>query len=125
MNPLSPVIELTTYLNSVSDRLFNFSSNEHQLPKQFMHPNLAALLIGVNENLKLKSLTWNFNKDTSYTLSIKNMIKYQSARYGFYYKLINWLTRLSDDARIWQKPIKSLFNYSNNRLYRYYENIKT
>ena len=27
------------------------------------------------------------------------MIKYQSAEYGFYYKLINWLTRLSDDAR--------------------------
>lgn len=107
MNPLPPVVELTTYLKSISDRLFNFSSNEHQLPKQFMHPNLAALLIGVNENLKLKSLTWNFNEDTSYTLSIKNMIKYQSTKYGFYYKLINWLTRLSDDIEYGRSPSKA------------------
>ena len=90
-----------------------------------MHPNLSTLLIGVNENLKPKISNLNFNEDTSYTLSIKNMIKYQSTKYGFYYKLINWLTRLSDIARIWQKPIKSLFNYSNNRLYRYYPVIKT
>ena len=107
MSLSSQIIELTTYFKSVSHGLFNFSSNEHQLPKQFMHPNLAALLIGVNENLKLKSLTWNFNKDTSYTLSIKNMIQYQSAKYGFYYKLINWLTRLSDDIEYGRSPSKA------------------
>tara|TARA_E500000178_G_C17032841_1_gene761528 strand:- start:3917 stop:4990 length:1074 start_codon:yes stop_codon:yes gene_type:complete len=97
MNPPSSVIELTNYLKSVSHRLFNYSSNEYQLPKQFMHPNLAALIISINENLRLKSLSCIFNKDTSFTLSLKNMIQYQSNNHGFYYKLINWLTRLSED----------------------------
>ena len=35
------------------------------------------------------------------------MIKYQSAKYGFYYKLINWLTRLSDDIEYGRSPSKA------------------